>query len=179
MPTVAIISAGTGSPSRSNALAISFAVKLREGDAAERVSIVELRSLAPSILRMGLTGEATSDLRGVLERVEEADVLVMVTPLHNGSYSGLFKMFVDLLDKDAIRGKPVLLAATAGSIRHSLALDGTLRSLFACFRALVVPTVVLATPDDWTDDESPGPELSERIARATQEALALTGSLAA
>ncbi|MGH1555623.1 NAD(P)H-dependent oxidoreductase [Streptomyces sp. L7] len=60
----------------------------------------------------------------------EADGLIVVTPVFSASYGGLFKSFFDVLDKDALAGKPLLIAATGGSARHSLVLDHALRPLF-------------------------------------------------
>ena len=60
-----------------------------------------------------------------------ADGLIAATPIFSASYSGLFKMFFDVIERDGLAGKPVLLAATGGTARHSLALDHALRPLFA------------------------------------------------
>ena len=49
-----------------------------------------------------------------METVTGADGLIAVTPIFSASYSGLFKTFFDVLEKDALSGKPVLLGATAG-----------------------------------------------------------------
>lgn len=46
-----------------------------------------------------------------------------MTPVFTASYSGLFKMFFDALDTDSLRGMPTIVAATAGTARHSLVLD--------------------------------------------------------
>ena len=69
--------------------------------------------------------------------------MIAVTPIFSASYSGLFKTFFDVLEEDALAGKPVLIGATAGTARHSLVLDHALRPLFAYLRADVVPTGVL------------------------------------
>ena len=76
----------------------------------------------------------------VLEQVTAADGIIAVTPIFSASYSGLFKSFVDILDKDALVGRPVLVGATGGTGRHSLALEYAMRPLFAYLRADVVPT---------------------------------------
>ncbi len=59
--------------------------------------------------------------------------------MFSASYSGLFKSFFDVLDKEALVGKPVLIGATGGTGRHSLVLEHALRPLFAYLRAVVVP----------------------------------------
>ena len=97
-----------------------------------------------------------------------------MTPVFNASYSGLFKMFFDALDPDALTGTPVLIAATAGTARHSLVLDHAMRPLFAYLRAVVVPTGVFAATEDFG---SPG--LSDRITRAAAELAAAVLSRAA
>ncbi|MGW3984739.1 CE1759 family FMN reductase, partial [Streptomyces mirabilis] len=109
----------------------------------------------------GFPGRALS---AALEAVTEADGLIVVTPVFSASYSGLFKSFFDVLDQDALTGKPVLIAATGGSARHSLVLEHALRPLFAYLRAVVVPTAVYAASEDWGAEG-----LAERIDRAAGE----------
>ena len=45
-----------------------------------------------------------------------------------------------MLEDGTLEGKPVLLGATAGTARHSLALEFAVRPLFTYLRADVVPT---------------------------------------
>jgi FMN reductase len=92
------------------------------------------------------------------------------TRLLSASYSGLFKSFFDLIDPDALTGKPVLLAATGGTARHSLMLEHTLRPLFTCLRAVAVPTAVYAASEDWGSAGTPHTQgLPARIRRAGAE----------
>ena len=79
----------------------------------------------------------------------EADAVIAVTPVFSAVYSGLFKMFFDVLEDGTLEGKPVLIAATAGTARHSLVLDFAMRPLFAYLRADVVPTGVFAASSDF------------------------------
>jgi FMN reductase len=102
-----------------------------------------------------------------VETVVGADGLIAVTPIFSGSYSGLFKTFFDVLDKESLAGKPVLLGATAGTPRHSLALEHAMRPLFAYLRSVVVPTAVFAAADDWAGGGDR--TLSDRITRAAGE----------
>ena len=97
-----------------------------------------------------------------------ADGLIVVTPVFSAGYSGLFKSFFDVLEKDTLVDKPVLLAATAGTARHSLVLEHAMRPLFAYLRAAIIPTGVFAASDDWGSDSVEGP-LRGRIERAAAE----------
>jgi FMN reductase len=83
-------------------------------------------------------------------------------------------MFFDILEPDILAGKPVLLAATGGTPRHSLALEHALRPMFSHVRAITVPTAVYAATGDWgavgSDVRDGGAdELVQRIARAGGE----------
>ncbi|KAF1042887.1 NAD(P)H-dependent oxidoreductase [Xylophilus sp.] len=137
---------------------------------------LELYRLAPSIGIASHGAELPPAGREALETIASADLLVAVTPVYKGSYSGLFKHLFDLLDPEALVGRPVLLAANGGSDRHALVVDHQLRPLFAFFRALTVPSAVYAAEadfDGYAGIRSEG--LRTRIAEATAQALALLG----
>ena len=71
------------------------------------------------------------------------------TSIWNASYSGLFKLFFDVLEEGALAGKPVLLAATGGTARHSLAIDQAMLPMFWMLKARPVPTPVFGATEDW------------------------------
>ncbi|MFD9127189.1 FMN reductase, partial [Kitasatospora sp. NPDC059571] len=176
---IVAVSAGLGRPSATRLLADRLAEQVREQLAGRRpveVEVVELRDLATEIANNFVTGFAGPQLRAAQESVAGADALIAVTPIFSASYSGLFKSFFDVLDPDALTGKPVLVAATGGTARHSLALEHALRPLFAHLRAVVVPTAVFAASEDWGPGGDAATEgLAPRIARAAGE---LAGLLA-
>ncbi|MGW3635063.1 CE1759 family FMN reductase [Streptomyces sp. NPDC005122] len=168
-----VVSAGLSVPSSTRLLADRLAAAtVRES--ASRVEVVELRDLAVEIAHHFTNGFPGRALGSALDAVTAADGLIVVTPVFSASYSGLFKSFFDVLDKDALAGKPVLIAATGGSSRHSLVTEHALRPLFAYLRAVVVPTAVYAASEDWGAEG-----LAERIDRAAGELAALMTGLAA
>ena len=114
-----------------------------------RVEVVELRDLAHELVDNLLTGFPSGALADAVAPVRDADAVIAVSPIFDASYSGLFKMFFDVLEEGTLEGKPVLLAATAGTARHSLALEFAMRPLFAYLRADVVPTAVFAASEDF------------------------------
>lgn len=73
----------------------------------------------------------------------------MVSPVFNASYSGLFTSFLDVLEPSTLTGTPVIIGATGGTARHSLALEFAYRPLFAYLRAQVTPTAVFAAAEDF------------------------------
>jgi len=170
--TLVVISGGLSQPSSTRLLADQLsaaAVADADGTGIDlTVRVVELRDLAHDIANHLLTGFPPAALKEALDAVAAADGLIAVTPIFSASYSGLFKSFFDVVDKDALIDKPVLIAATAGTARHSLALEHALRPLFAYLRATVLPTAVFAASDDWGADSAEG-TLRSRITRAAGE----------
>ena len=172
---IAVVTAGLTTPSSSRLLAdqLSAAVadELSGRGISSRIETIEVRDHAHDLTNNLLTGFPSAELREVLETVEAADALIVVSPTFSASYSGLFKMFFDVLDDQALAGKPVLLGATGGTERHSLVLDFALRPLFAYLKALPVPTGVYAASTDW------GPNAVGLRARITQAATELVAAL--
>ncbi|MEU3527057.1 CE1759 family FMN reductase [Streptomyces sp. NPDC038707] len=162
-----VVSAGLSVPSSTRLLADRLAAAVRR-QAPVDVRVVEVRDLAVEIAHASTNGFPGKDLAAAQDAVAGADGLIVVTPVFSASYSGLFKSFFDTLDRDALAGKPVLIAATGGSARHSLVLEHALRPLFAHLRAVVVPTGVYAASEDWGAQG-----LAERIERAAGELAAL------
>lgn len=171
---VTVISAGLSQPSSTRLLAdrISGAVSREvtaRGEGLE-VQTVELRTLARDIADHLVTGMPSPALRDALAAVSQADAVIAVTPVFTASYAGLFKSFVDLLDPQALVGTPVLIAATAGTSRHSLVLDHAMRPLFSYLRSVVVPTAVFAATEDFGSVGQDGSNpLDQRVARAASE----------
>ena len=169
---IVVLTAGLSQPSSTRLLADRLADAVvtqvsARGEAAT-VEVVELRELAHDLATTMTTGGMpTPAVAAARELVSGADALIAVTPVFAASYSGLFKMFVDVLDPEAVAGTPVLVAATAGTARHQLVLDHALRPLFAYLRAAVVPTGVFAATDDFGGAGASG--LGERITRAAGE----------
>lgn len=112
------------------------------------VTTVALREYSGDIMA-ALTSFASARLEEVFDAVAAADGIIAVTPLFNTSYSGLFKSFFDALPAEVLRGKPLLMAATGGTPRHSLALDYAMRPMFAYLHAAVLSTGVFAATSDW------------------------------
>jgi FMN reductase len=170
--TLIVISAGLSRPSSTRLLAdqLSAAAVAAAGDLGVLLDsrVVELRDLASEITNAMLTGFAPAALQDVLDAVAGADAVIAVTPIFTASYSGLFKSFFDVLDAGALAGKPVLIAATGGTARHSLALEHAVRPLFTYLRAVPLPTAVFAASEDWGGATADG-ELRDRIERAAGE----------
>ncbi len=180
MTRVTIVTAGLSVPSSTRLLADRLGGATVEALAARgivaSVQVLELREYARDLADNLVTGFPNTRLRSAIDTATSADGLIAVTPIFAASYSGLFKTFVDVLDKDALTGMPVLLGATAGTARHSLVLEHAMRPLFAYLHATVTPTAVFAAADDWGAGAGPDSALADRIARAGSEFAALVAA---
>jgi len=172
--SLVVVSAGLSQPSTTRLLAdrLSAAVDrhLRDAGVEPTVDVIELREHAQDLTNNLLTGFPSPRLQATIDTLLGADGLIAVSPIFSASYSGLFKMFFDVVDRDGLSGKPSLIAATGGTPRHSLAIEHAIRPLFAYLNAAVVATGVYAAAEDWgggglTADGS----LIERIDRAASE----------
>lgn len=170
---IAVISSGLSNPSSTRMLAdrmVAETVKvLAEHDVQVKIDVIELRDLAHDITNNLLTGFAPAPLEEAINRVVSADALIAVTPIFSTSYAGLFKSFIDVLDPDALSGKPVLIGANAGTARHSLAIDYAIRPLFTYLHADPVSTGVFAASSDWGDTADDVAPLSSRVERGAKE----------
>ncbi len=170
---IVVVSAGLGRPSSTRLLGDLLATAARdafleEGHEAD-IEVVELREHAHDLTNTLLTGFATGGVREALDSLAGADAVIAVTPVYQGSYSGLFKTFFDVVDRESLRGTPVLLAATGGTARHSLVLEYAMRPLFAHLGASPAGTGVFAASEDWGAAGAAGQGLTARIERAGTE----------
>ncbi|ASW48614.1 FMN reductase [Xanthomonas hortorum] len=161
-------------PSKAVALAEHLLALIADAVPCEQ-HLVELGALAPQFAGAVWRSQLPATVEQELIAVEQADVLVVTTPVYRGSFTGLFKHFFDFIHQDALIDTPVLLAATGGSDRHALVIDHQLRPLFSFFQARTLPLGVYATDRDFLDYRVHNEALAERASLAVQRALPLIG----
>lgn len=170
---IVVISSGLSTPSSTRQLADRLAADaagiLRERGVDVEVRTFELRDLAHDITNHLLMGFAPPKLKEALDAVSRADGLIAVTPIFTTSYAGLFKSFIDVVDTQALTDLPVLIGATGGTPRHSLAIDYAIRPLFTYLHAIPVTTGVYAATSDWGDGGDGVRSLPDRILRGAKE----------
>ncbi len=170
--TIICVSGGVSKPSRTTTVVEAVLSEIQRKVAAQ-VGLIELaeahRHIFAGLSRADIppTGEA------ILRRIEDADVIVVGTPVYRGSYTGAFKHLFDLVDHRVLAGKSVVLTATGGSAMHGLMLEHQLRPLFGFFGSFMAPTTVYGVPEDFKDGRIVSDLLLERVARAAGEAVTL------
>jgi FMN reductase len=156
-------------PSKTKVFVGHIAESVAKGIGAEHATY-DIEDLGPSLYSARRASELEEPARTIVERLSAATVLVVGSPTYKGSYTGLFKHFFDLLDPAALRGKPVVLAATGGGERHSLIVEHQLRPLFGFFEALTIPTAIYAADRDFADGALVSEPIRGRVGQAVAEA---------
>jgi FMN reductase len=75
------------------------------------------------------------NLEPVKALLNNADGVIVATPIYKAAYTGLLKAFLDLLPQKAFEGKVVLPIATGGTIAHLLAIDYALKPVLSELKA--------------------------------------------
>ena len=156
-------------PSRSRSLAELVLAELGGGD------VVDLADLDPGAL-LALHPNAVVD--AARDRVADAHVLVVATPVYRATYTALTKTIFDLLPQGALAGTVVVLIATGYVADHRLSIDHGLRPLVASLGGWTTPTGIYATKADISDDGEVAAPLLAAISAAAAEALAVARALA-
>lgn len=167
MPKIVAIVGSPTPRSRTRSLASETLERIvRETGAAGW--IVDIAELVPHLVVRNRE-EASPTLEETLRAVEKADLLVVASPVYKGSYTGLFKHFVDLVDYKSLAGVPVALLAMGGSDRHALVIDHQLRPLFGFFNAHTLPTGVFVSERSYSEGRIDDPALQDRLATLVRE----------
>ena len=168
MKKVVGLSGNVERPSKTRAL-VKHAVEAVEARYGAQGAVYDLFDLSPSLGAAVRATDLAPEAARILEEIVSADALVIASPTYKGSYAGLFKHLVDLIDPAALRGKPILLAATGGGDRHALIIEHQLRPLFGFFEALTAPTGVYASEKDFSSGVLVSPQVIERLNRAVDQ----------
>ncbi|GAA1583458.1 NADPH-dependent FMN reductase [Kribbella karoonensis] len=131
MATIATISSSPSFSSRTDAVLDHVTKRLISH--GHTVTPIVLRDLpAEPLLRGQADDPAISAAAAVLDA---ADAVVVTTPVYKAAYSGLLKVFLDLLPQYALKGKTVLPLATGGTPAHVLVIDYALRPVLTSLGA--------------------------------------------
>lgn len=159
-----------GSPTeRSRSAALLDAVAQRLQFRSVQSEKLLIRDLSPQALILADFGHPT--ISHAVGRVAKADVVVVATPVYKAAYSGVLKVFLDLLPQTGLQGKTVLPLATGGSPNHMLALDYALRPVLQSLGAKHILTGIYATDAQVAVTESGAYEVSAEIGLRLDEAV--------
>jgi FMN reductase len=158
--------AGSPAPLSRSSRVVDFAAArlIERGVEVDRVCIRELP--AEALLHLN---HRHPDIQESISRVARAAAIIVATPVYKAAYSGLLKAYLDLLPRDAFRGKVILPIGTAAIPAHGLALDYALKPLLSTLGASCVLDGVYALDQQvsWTPEK--GLQLDPEIAYRIEE----------
>jgi FMN reductase len=171
---VVAVSGSLHEPSKTTALIRAISAEIA-GRAEVTIELIELTDIGPSLAGALRRDQLPASVEEKIVAIEQADLLIVGSPVYRASFTGLFKHLFDFVGQYELVGKPVLLAATGGGERHALIIEHQLRPLFAFFQALTLPLGVYASDTDFDGYEIVSEVLRSRIALAAERALPLVG----
>ncbi|MET1052944.1 MAG: FMN reductase [Mycetocola sp.] len=133
--------------------------------------VIELSDIGPEFAGALTREQVSPNVEDELRRIEDADLLIVASPVYRGSFTGLFKHLFDFVGQYSLVDKPVLLAATGGGERHALILEHQFRPLFGFFQALTLPIGVYASTTDFTEYTLTSDTVKARVDLAVLRAL--------
>ena len=159
-----------GSPSdRSRTVALLEATGQRLEARGVLVNRLRVRDLSPQALLLADFGHPS--ISQALGQVAQADVIIVATPVYKAAYSGVLKVFLDLLPQNGFKDKVVLPLATGGSPHHMLALDYSLRPVLQSLGAKHILPGIYATDAQVTLSESGSYQVSADIGERLNDAV--------
>ncbi len=171
MLTAVGLSGSPCTPSRTRVMVKAVTERIAAQGGA-RALLIDLAELVPELGVSSRAG-ASPRVEEALRAIESADFLLVGSPVYKGSYTGLLKHLIDLINYPALLGTPVGLLACGGSDRHALVIEHQLRPLFGFFGAKTLPTGVFMTDktiqNGWVEDAACSVRLDQLIAEAVHE----------
>jgi FMN reductase len=171
-PKVVGISGNFTRPSRTFKLVEVITAKTAAA-LGQHYACFDLLDAGPTLGGTYARSDAQGSLDRVLSEIEQSSALIVGSPVYKASYAGLLKHLFDVLDMNALRGRPIIVAATGKAPEHALMIDHQFRPLFAFFQSNVVPTGVFVTDVDYTAEGHFGDKILKQIDAASAEVLRL------
>jgi FMN reductase len=150
MPNIAFISGSPSATSRVNGvLHIAAEILQAEEITPDWVNIWEIP--AADLLSLRFDSPAVKKAIG---QVEQADAVVVATPVYKAAYSGILKVFLDLLPQKALENKAVFPVAVGGTPAHLLIIDYALKPVLSALGAehIISGVYVLDTHVKWVSE---------------------------
>lgn len=166
------VSGSLHEPSKTTALVRTILDEL-SARANVETTLIELAKIGPLLSGTLSRDQLPAEVEDVLQTIEDADLLVVASPVYRASFTGLFKHLFDFVGQYSLIGRPVLIAATGGGERHALILDHQLRPLFSFFQALTLPLGVYASNTDFDEYTLKDGPVRDRVTAAVERAIPL------
>jgi FMN reductase len=165
----------SGSPNSNSRLygVLNHAAQLLEARGAG-INWLDVVSLPAEALIFGKFDDPA--VREANALVDQADALIIASPVYKASYTGVLKTYLDLLPQGGLAGKTITPIFIGGSIAHLLSIDYSLKPVLSALGARRFTNAVYAVDQQVVRKETPAgrifelqDELQARIASVVDE----------
>jgi FMN reductase len=160
--TVTLVVGNPKPKSRTLHAAQLVAERLTGGSADEQIELADLGA--------ALLDWASPVVAAAKATVIASDLVVAASPTYKGTYTGLLKLFLDRFGADELAGVPVVPVMLGGDLRHSLAVETSLKPVLVEIGASC-PTRGLFLVDSSYDDPAVLDAWAHRAADQVSRAL--------
>ena len=80
----------------------------------------------------------SESIKAANQLVDEADVVILLTPVYKAAYTGILKTYLDLLPQKGLENKVVVPIAVGGTQHHLLAIDYALKPVISALGATTI-----------------------------------------
>lgn len=168
-PLAVAISGSPRTPSKSKTLAeLTLAAFARHGCSTRLIDLATLD--ADALLARG----TSADVDDAIAAAGEARIVIAATPTYRALYTGLLKMFFDLMPPDHLGDKLCVPVQTAGVAHHFLAIEYGLRPLFMSLGG--VPLAGIYATDEQFIDGAPNDAVVSRIEIVVEKTMRLAAA---
>lgn len=173
MTSIAAILGSVTPPGRLSS-AISGALE-RATAAGHVTTLLDLGQLSLGFADGRPLGQLADDTPKLVHAVQDAEAVILATPVYRATLTGALKNALDLLPIEALQGKPVGVVAMGATLHHFLGAESHLRDILAWFGAWQLPTGVYLSSADFVEGALTG----EAAASLDELLTALVGLAAA
>lgn len=174
---IAVINGSLSNPSKTY-LTSAYVVKYLESNFPEvEVSFVDLKDYELVFCDARDPDDYEGDTREIIKVIQEADAVVVGTPIYRGSIPGSLKNVFDIIPNDSLRGKVIGFIATGGTYHHYLAIEHQLKPLAGYFKAHVVPGNVYAHNEHFHNKQLTDGTIKDRLKELADSLVNLTRSI--
>lgn len=174
---IAVINGSLSNPSKTY-LTSAYVVKYLESNFPEvEVSFVDLKDYELVFCDARDPDDYEGDTREIIKVIQEADAVVVGTPIYRGSIPGSLKNVFDIIPNDSLRGKVIGFIATGGTYHHYLAIEHQLKPLAGYFKAHVVPGNVYAHNEHFHNKQLTDVTIKDRLKELADALVDLTRSI--
>ncbi|MEV5028936.1 NADPH-dependent FMN reductase [Paenibacillus sp. LPE1-1-1.1] len=154
MPNIVIISGSPNASSRLNGITQYVEQQLIEKNiAVDLITVVSLP--AEDLIHAKFGSPAIVEANKL---VENADAVIIASPVYKASFTGVLKTFLDLLPQKGLDGKIIAPLFIGGTIAHLLSIDYSLKPVLASMGAKIYVSGVYAVDSQINRTQEPNEE---------------------